>query len=655
MDEPPHHDEELAGLLGPQGPVASALEGEGAAYETRAEQLQMAAAVAASLSSSRHLIVEAGTGVGKSFAYLVPLLRHAVNAGCTVAVATSTIALQEQLVQRDLPLLQRALPFDVSFALVKGRGNYLCTRRMLLACADARTLGDERLRAQLDAIRAWARRTQEGSRQDLPFRPAPEVWDGVRAEQGNCKGRACPHYEPCHYQRSRRRAHAVDCLVLNHHVLMADLALRRSGASFLPRVDAVLIDEAHDLEDTAAEHLGLRGSSAGTLMLLGRLWQPARRRGLLARLEDDGLRKQVDRTRVVARAVFEDLSRQAPAGGTVRLADGFPVEDTLSPRLRDLADAVERGAPAAPDEDLAMELVARGRGLLDAAETLEEIVRPRPGDVRGLERRRQGVPAGCSTPVDVGPLLREVLWDAHPSVILTSATLATGRPPSFAYLRGRLGLEDADALSVGSPFDYVRQARIVVHRDVPDPARSPEAYDAALPPAVLSSVRRTHGGAFVLFTSYDSMRRTADALRSDLEADGLEVLVQGEDLERAALLERFRRGDAVLFGVSSFWQGVDVPGDALRHVVIARLPFDVPTHPLQQARRERLEARGGDAFRHLTLPTAALRLKQGFGRLIRNTTDEGTVSILDPRIVTRSYGRVLLESLPECPVELEGE
>jgi ATP-dependent DNA helicase DinG len=258
--------------------------------------------------------------------------------------------------------------------------------------------------------------------------------------------------------------------------------------------------------------------------------------------------------------------------------------------------------------------------------------------------------------VDVGPLLRKVLWDAFGTVVLTSATLATGRPPSFGFLRGRLGLEGADELSVGSPFDYPRQARLVVRSDLPDPVREAAAYEERLPEAVHEAVRRTGGGCFVLFTSNSSMRRTADALRPALEAEGHLVLVQGEDLERPAMLERFREGDAVLFGVSSFWQGVDVPGDALRHVVIARLPFEVPSHPLQAARAERIEANGGDAFRDLSLPGAALRLKQGFGRLIRRASDTGTVTILDPRVATRRYGAFLIESLPECPIEvLTGE
>ncbi len=258
-----------------------------------------------------------------------------------------------------------------------------------------------------------------------------------------------------------------------------------------------------------------------------------------------------------------------------------------------------------------------------------------------------------SAPVEVGPLLTEVLFDPHHAVVLTSATLSAGHPPSFAFLRRRLGVPACDELAIGSPFDYARQVRLVLRADLPDPSREPAAYEEALPDAVLAAVRRTNGGAFVLFTSTRTMHRTAEALRERLEACGWRILVQGEGLERPALLEAFREGGGVLFGVASFWQGVDVPGDALRHVVITRLPFEVPTHPLRVARSRRLQERGMDPFRDLSLPTAALRLKQGFGRLIRHTNDEGIVTILDRRIATRSYGRYLLAGLPACPIEHE--
>ncbi len=656
MISDPTPAEPAAGLLAGDGAVARAFgaRSEGVhGYEPRQQQLDMAEAVGLSLSSGRHAMIEAGTGVGKSFAYLVPALQWAAEHGGRVAVATSTIALQEQLVRRDLPLLAEALPFDVSFALVKGRGNYLCLRRMHRALEGGGSLFEDEANEQLLAIRTWAGTTADGSRQDLPFQPLGAVWESVQAEQGNCLGRACRHYEGCHYQRSRRKAHAVQLLVLNHHVLMADLALRRTGTGFLPEIDAVIIDEAHDLEDTAAEHLGLRVSAGGVQYHLGRLWSPRRRTGLLAGHPEAHLRHAVDAARGAARVFFEE-TRGLLAGDrdrTTLVPEGAHLPDALSPRLAELASVLLKAARNA-DAETALEIGARARGIRQLADALAALARDELEDqVRWSETNLRGSVALHSAPVEVGPLLKEVLFDPHHAVILTSATLTAGRPASFDFLRRRLGVPEADEVFIGSPFDYARQVRLALRADLPDPSREASAYEAALPEAILDAVRRTNGGAFVLFTSRGGMQRAADALRDQLAELGLRVLVQGEELERPALLDAFRESGGVLFGVASFWQGVDVPGDALRHVIITRLPFEVPTHPLQVARSKRLKERGGDPFRDLSLPTAALRLKQGFGRLIRHTSDHGIVTILDRRISTKSYGRYLLGSLPECPIE----
>lgn len=659
------------GLLAPDGPVARALAARSQPFEARPEQRDMAAAVERALSSGRHLLVEAGTGVGKSFAYLLPALAWAAAHDKVVAVATSTIALQEQLVRRDLPLLAEALPFPVRFALVKGRGNYLCTRRLHLALGQGPMLIEDEARAQLAAVEAWSREGGDGTRQGLPFHPLEGVWDAVKAESGNCLGRACRFYARCAYQASRQRAAEAHLLVLNHHVLLADLALQRSGASFLPRVDAVIVDEAHDLEEVAAEHLGLRATSLGLAQALGRLWSPRQRAGLLARHPDPGVRLAVDEAREAAQGWFRDLAAclgrepraasEVPArgegGGWAAAAAAAVPADAPAPQrlgevLRRTAALLEARRDALDDADLALEVGARARALAEAGEALEVLAAPpRDGEVRWIDRTPRGL-ALCAAPVDVGPLLREVLWSRVGTAVLTSATLSTGRPASFAFVRRRLGLAEADELALGSPFDYASQARIVLRADLPDPSQRPADWEEALPEAIEAAVRESGGGALVLFTATAVLRRTAARLRERLADLGLEVLVQGEGLERPALLERFRASGGVLLGVASFWQGVDVPGDALRHVVIVRLPFEVPTHPLGAARRERIERSGGDAFLDLTLPQTALRLKQGFGRLIRSASDRGQVTILDPRVVTKRYGRVLLDSLPPCPVEV---
>ena len=678
-------------LLGADGPIAQAM-GD---YEDRPQQVRMAEAVEAALAARRHLIVEAGTGVGKSFAYLVPALLWAARTGKRVAVATSTIALQEQLVERDLPALAKALPFPTSFTLVKGRGNYLCLRRASAAALGAGDLfPDAERREEIARVLAWGAAGGR-SRQELSFTPREDVWDAVRAESGNCLHQRCPHFEACGYQAARRAAQSARCLVMNHHVLLADLAMRRSGSSFLPKVDAIVIDEAHDLEDTAAEALGTRLSRRGLSQTLGRLWSPRRKTGLLARHDDPRLRALVEAASVEGNAWFDGVRDLAgvrasaglsgasanpsrassnpsrassnpsrassnPSGASsnnvVEIEAPLPVTDALPAALEALAAGLEAGAETAPDRDAALELEARAQGVRALSQGVAGLAAgPGEGVVAWAEVDARGNEAVVRSPIDVGPGLREALYGEYGTVVLTSATLSTGRPPSFRFARERLGLTDAEELSVGSPFDYPRRARLVVRTDLPDPARDPAAFEASLPEAVLEAVRRTKGGAFVLFTSYESLRRTAAAVRARFEGDGLLVLVQGEDLPRTAMLERFRGENAVLFGVSSFWQGVDVPGDALRNVVVTRLPFDVPTHPLQRARHRRLEAQGRSAFEELSLPSAALRLKQGFGRLIRRATDRGVVFVLDPRLVTKRYGKTLLESLPECPVVFEPE
>ncbi|MFM8978853.1 MAG: ATP-dependent DNA helicase [Planctomycetia bacterium] len=645
--------------LAPGGPVAQALGADGQPFEARAEQVAMCEAVHAALEGRRHLVVEAGTGVGKTFAYLLPALVHAERTGQAVAISTSSIALQEQLVRRDLPLLARALPFPLRWALVKGRGNYLCLRRMHAALAD-RGLFDGDLQRKLEDIAAWSQAPGEGSRQELPEDPGEAVWDLVKAEHGNCLGRQCKHYAACSYQASRQRAQQAQLVIVNHHLLLSDLVLRRSGASMLPPLSAVVVDEAHDLEEVAAEHLGVRVSALALGQSLGRLWNARQRSGLLAAHADLLLRREVEEVRREVLGFFEDLaSAQRPPAGRARAATALafpepsPVPDDLGERLGRLGQTLVERADGLPERSEALELAARGRALAATGEALQALAGPTPpGSVRWLDTAGR-LPALCSAPVDVGPSLQAALWSQVGSAVLTSATLATGRPPSFAYLRGRLGLAQADERVLGSPFDYRRQVRLVLHAGLPDPSREPEAWEQALPEAVLGAVRATRGGALVLFTSRAALQRCADGLREPLAQEGLELLVQGEGLERAQLLERLRQGGGVLLGLSTFWQGVDVPGQSLRHVIVTRLPFQPPDHPLHEARSRRVEVQGGDAFRDLSLPQAALRLKQGFGRLVRRATDSGRVTILDPRMRTKAYGRVLLQSLPECPVQVE--
>ncbi len=546
------------------------------------------------------------------------------------------------------------MPFEFDFALVKGRGNYLCRRRLDLAMdEEGPSLVADDAADQIRAIAAWAGGPHDGSLQSLAFRPDHDVWDRVRAESGNCLGRMCEHYDRCAWQASRRRLNESRLLVLNHHVLLADLLLRRTGRSFLPAIAALVIDEAHDLEDIACRQLGARISAGGVRQVLGRLWSAKRRRGLLGHPALQDLQRDVSELRAACDRRFAAWARATGPSGLAGLDDGAILEDDLSRGLFDLATSIEASAGAFDDPGQKLEVAARARSLREHADAIETVTRGEtPGRVRWIESGSGGASALCASPVDVSEPIRELLFEAIPSVILASATLATGDPPSFDFTRKRLGVPSPLEVRIGSPFDFRSLVRIVLRADLPDPVHESRAFDEALPAAILDALKRSDGGALVLFTSARSLDLAAHALEGPIAEAGWTLHVQGRDRERPTLLEDFRVSGGVLFGLASFWQGVDVPGTALRHVVITRLPFEVPTHPLQVARQRLVEQRGGNAFRDLSLPQAALKLRQGFGRLVRRHDDRGFVTILDPRAVTRGYGEVLLAGLPDCEREI---
>jgi ATP-dependent DNA helicase DinG len=635
--------------LGPDSAVARALPG----FAPRREQLDMAAAVEEAIAEGRHLLVEAGTGVGKSFAYLVPVLLRLAGDGGPIVVATRTIALQEQLVRRDIPLLLGALGLDrLRVALAKGRGNYVCRRRTEMAFAEGPGLFEESdRRAQLERVRSWARDSRDGSLAELSFRPLPEVWDAVKAESGNCLHQQCPYYAACAYQRARRELFGAQLLVANHALVFADLALRESGVSVLPDYECLVLDEAHAIEDSAAEYFGAAVSPVGIARQLGRFMGARRRTGLFGRVEvESDLYTQTEEVRGALKELFEGVTRFRDGAGEKRLRGPGAFPDPLTRPLARMIRGLRERQESIADPGLRLEWNARTNRLEETRHALELICGALEPDLvywaEGAGRSRYSVLRAA--PADVAPILRRTLFARARSVVLTSATLRVAG--SFDHFKQRAGLDEPEELALGSPFDFLHQCRLLLHPHLPDPRATD--YDDAVIARVRALVREAGGGAFVLFTSYRALRRTHDALHEELTGDGLHVLRQGSDVRTRDIVEAFReRTDCVLFATDTFWQGIDVRGPNLRLVVITRLPFAVPDHPLQQARVERIEEAGGDAFRQLSLPQAVLKLRQGFGRLIRDHDDKGAVAILDPRLVTKRYGRIFLQSLPECAIE----
>ncbi len=661
--------------LGIDGLVARAL---GGGFEPRPQQVEMADAIERAMESRSTLMVEAGTGVGKSFAYLAPAIERILSRGERVIVATNTIALQEQLVRKDVPTLIAALGDDdrgrVHAELVKGRGNYVSIRRLMMASKrQDRLFTNDAARRSLHVVEDWAYTTQDGTLSSMPTLERPGVWDKVQSDSGNCMGRKCPMHDRCFYQKARQRMARADLLICNHALFFSDLALRAGGVGFLPDCQHIILDEAHNIEDVASEHFGLSISEGRVMHLLSTLYAPSSHRGYLSSMlaPDTGLLDSTIRLVLdahdAARTFFAALRGMTPrgaVGGSVRVNRADEIEDSISHVFARVALSMRRLRELELPEEDRFELNSYAeRAEAIAVEARMLCAQELPGCVYWVEGGGGGGAGGDGTaargpddgpprvafacsPIDVAPVLREHLFTGERSVILTSATLASGTGASrFAHAKSRLGCDEAETMALGSPFDHAAQAELHVDPTMPDP-RAAE-YVRALSERVISHVRATDGGAFVLFTSFRTMHEVADAVRAALEDRGHPVMVQGRDGARSTILERFRLDErSVLFGTASFWQGVDVKGRGLRNVIITRLPFDPPDRPITQARLEAIEARGGNPFMEDSLPRAVIRFRQGFGRLIRGASDRGRVVVLDPRIATARYGRVFFEALP---------
>lgn len=670
QDETPEIPLTVDSILGDGGLISRRLEN----YEARPQQLEMARAVAQALKQKKHLVAEAGTGTGKSFAYLVPAVLHATGDVVVnqdkpnekprkprILVSTHTISLQEQLLAKDVPLINSVIPREFSAVLVKGRSNYISLRRMDRAISKMTSLLTSDVQySQLREIKKWSKTTSDGTKATLPVKPDPQVWEEVGSDTGNCLRKNCPHFKDCFYFKARRRAQHAQLLIVNHAMFFSDLALRREGVSLLPDYDAVILDECHTVEAVASDHLGLRLTSGQFTYLFDKLYNDRKQKGLLVEKDLRGLQSEVDRLRFAHSNFFADVLDWWRDHGTEngRVEHPGVVDNPLTADMLKFARQLGQQADGQNNEADRKEFESARDRVTILAESLRQWIDQVESDsvywLEKTEMRRGGTRVTlASSPIDVGTALRETLFqsDTIKSVIMTSATLATGNDDKFKFFRSRIGLAGGLSVRVGSPFDYEKQSKLIAVRDMPDPAREREAFEREVPNQIKRFAGHTDGHAFVLFTSYELLKRCTSALLPWMAERGLELYTQAGDVQRSALLEQFKRNPrGILFGTDSFWQGVDVPGDALTNVIITKLPFAVPTHPLLQARLEAIREGGGNPFSDYSLPEAVIKFRQGFGRLIRTRQDEGMVIVLDPRIATKPYGKTFVEPLPKMPM-----
>ncbi|MGF1657496.1 MAG: ATP-dependent DNA helicase [Verrucomicrobiales bacterium] len=627
-------------------------------FEFRPQQQEMSAAIAHALEKGSHLVVEAGTGVGKSLAYLLPSVLWAVEKNIRGVVSTHTIHLQEQLLRKDLPLLQKLLPKEFRAALLKGRSNYLCPQRLRIARARGSELFDSVEQEELERLAAWAKKTQDGTLSDLEFQPNHKVWEEVCSEGHACTPKTCSP-SSCFFQKARAEAEAAHLVVVNHTLFFLLMALADAGEEeegYLGAGDFAILDEAHTIESVAARQIGVGLSQFGLLRSLSKLYNPRTKKGLCTlALFGEGSRMTTEAIDATEK-FFAAIEDQELSGSTreKRLRRPNWITDTLSPKLQELEAAVIDRAKQLELPEVTEDLREAIRKIRDQRVSLMHCIeQPHQDEVYWIERSgktRRWLTLNAA-PINLAEVLSRMLFRPGNSCIMTSATLSDGRP-DLIYFRQRVGAEKIPALSLGSPFDYQKQMKLYLVKSMPDPRD--QRYEKELSRWILHFVKLSQARAFVLFTSYQSMQNVARILEPPIEQQDWRLVVQGQGLSREQMLEAFRSGEkpTVLFGTDSFWTGVDVQGEALSNVIITRLPFGVPDHPLIEVKLEEIEKRGGNAFQDYSLPEAVIRLRQGVGRLIRTHKDRGMVVILDNRIVSKSYGRAFLQALPDCPREI---
>jgi ATP-dependent DNA helicase DinG len=642
--------------------------GKAKGYESRPGQAKMAERVAEIIEDRKHLVVEAGTGTGKSLAYLVPAAYAAQELGKKAIISTYTIHLQEQLFGKDVPIVQSLVPFEFTAALLKGRQNYLCPHRLKKAQQHQGDLFATGQAEQLKGLVEWARRTKDGTLSDIDFQVDAAVWAQVCSEAFACTPRHCGGPTGCFYQMARTKVLDANVVILNHALLFGLLAGAEENEEspsegYLFPNDFLVLDEAHEVEDVAAKALGLEVRLGSLRFLLQRLVHPRTKKGVLTRVGDGNAVKSTLGVLGILEGAFEEILESAGLGasGQKRVRQPLGVKSELGPRLMDVRAQLLKLAEDAGDGEERNELKDHARRLEASAFGLGEFLKmSRDGHAYWVERRlpeegraHRGEMSLHASPVEVAERLEELVFRPDCTTIMTSATLDVGR--GLEFFAKRVGAQEAETLLVESPFDYESQMRVYLPKGMPEPSEG-QRFQEALEGWIQRFVGMTKGKAFVLFTSRAMLRKTAEGMAGWFEEQGIRLLVQDKGNSRTRLLKEFKEDrDSVLFGTDSFWQGVDVPGEALSNVILTRLPFSVPDEPLFEARCERIKEKGGEPFRELQLPEAILKFRQGVGRLIRSREDRGQIAVLDGRILSRTYGKSFLKILPECPVEILGD
>ena len=660
--------EQTESFFGDNSPLRNANAPDGVAfkYEPRQQQVDMAYAVADAFDNDENLCIEAPTGVGKTFAYLVPAFFHACQTDKPVVITTHTISLQDQILNRDIPLLAKFLNVKIDAVVAKGRSNYLCLRKLNeIADMDQSLLPDDNITGDLGRLVSWAEKTKTGDHTDMNRPIAPQLWNAVCCERGNCLNGQCPFFASCFLMAARRRIGKARIIIANHAFFFAALATDARLATrpdaesherekLLPDFSALVIDEGHTLEDAAANHLGIRADSLTIRRILSRLYSDERKTGLLAAERFSEARELVVDARRRATLFFTSLLNWMEPQNKNPLRYFVPnhIENYLATPFAKLEKSL--AALADDEEDAAVKVELEC--LKDAVEEQHMALdvfftMARQDFVYWMEifgRDKNEISFNC-IPVDVSPLLAEQVF-RKPPVIVTSATLAVNG--DIHYFMNRIGATNAKSMILDTPFDFKTQVQTYIAKNMPDP-RELDAFLDKAEGHLRHFLTLTNGRTFVLFTSYSMMNNLAKRMETFFEENNLTLLLQGDGLPTLKMIEKFKSTErSVIFGTSSFWTGVDVPGDALSSVIIMRLPFANPDHPLELARTERTAALGKNAFFDYTVPEAVLKFRQGFGRLIRTKDDTGIVVILDSRIIQKRYGQTFLHSIPECPVEL---